>query len=115
MNQTKTAQQVAAYIRAVVKREVGRIETVGRKISEDYHWYTKDGKRTNAWRYKYYMLHSSKENMDRAYEAYKIITDMAPRIAHMFGYKVNCHITGGRGAYAFDAASSLIYNVTPIK
>ena len=111
MNQTKTAQQVAAYIRAVVKREVGRIETNGRKISEDYHWYTiKDG-RKNAWRYKYYIIHPSKENMDRAYEAYKIITDMAPRIAHMFGYKVNCHITGGRGVYA----SSLIYNVTPIK
>ena len=110
MNQTKTAQQVAAYIRAVVKKEIGTIRT-GRKISEDYHWYTIKEGRKNAWRYKYYMLHSSKENMDRAYEAYKIITDMAPRIAHMFGYKVNCHITGGRGVYA----SSLIYNVTPIK
>ena len=82
-----------------------------RSFGESWNVKLKDGTRTNAWRYKYYMLHSSKENMDRAYEAYKIITDMAPRIAHMFGYKVNCHITGGRGVYA----SSLIYNVTPIK
>lgn len=104
MNQTKTAQQVAAYIRAVVKREVGRIETYGRKYSESYNNY-------KSWRYKYYGLCSNKENMDRAYEAYKIITDMAPRIATMFGYKVNCHITGGRGF----GLSSLMYNVTPIK
>jgi hypothetical protein len=115
MNQTKTAQQVAAYIRAVVKREVGQIETVGRKISEDYHWYTKDGGRTNAWRYKYYVLYPGKENMDRAYEAYRIITDMAPRIANLFGYKLNCHFTNYHSGNPNSNHTSLIYNVTPIK
>ena len=115
MNQTKTAQQVAAYIRAVVQREVGRIETNGRKISEDYHWYTKDGARTNAWRYKYYIIHPSKENMDRAYEAYKIITDMAARVEHIFGYKVNCRFTNYCFGNPNSNQTSLIYNVTPCK
>ena len=65
MNQTKTAQAVAALIRAQVKMDIGKIETVGRKYSEDYHWYTKAG-RKNAWRYKYYVLADDKANMDRA-------------------------------------------------
>jgi hypothetical protein len=108
MNQTKTAQQVAAYIRAIVKRDIGRIETYGRKISEDYHWYTKDGKRTNAWRYKYYGICSDQENLDRVYEAYKLINDMAPKLKEMFGYKVKCH-------YGDSHVPSLIYNVTPCK
>ena len=33
----KTTQEVAAYIRAIVKNEIGSIRTE-RKISEEYHW-----------------------------------------------------------------------------
>ena len=106
MNQTKTAQQVAAYIRAVVKKEIGTIRT-GRKISEDYHWYTiKEGRR-NAWRYKYYRIDPEPTNRIRAYEAYKLINDMAGKLKEMFGYTVNCQ-------YAKDGFS-LMYNVTPVQ
>jgi hypothetical protein len=106
MNQTKTAQQVAAYIRAVVKKEIGIIRTY-RKISEDYHWYTiKEGRR-NAWRYKYYQIGPEPTNRMRAYEAYKLINDMSGKLKEMFGYTVNCQ-------WSKDGFS-LIYNVTPIK
>lgn len=100
MNQTKTPQQVAAYIRAVVQREVGKIETNGRKYSESYNKY-------KAWRYKYYRIDPEPTNRIRAYEAYKLINDMAGKLKEMFGYTVNCQ-------YAKDGFS-LIYNVTPCK
>jgi len=114
MNQTKTAQQVAAYIRAHVKMDIGKIETVGRKISEDYHWTTKAGWR-HAWRYKYYVLADDKANMDRAYEAYKLINSMSNRIQLMFGYKVKCRFTNYYAGNPNSTATSLIYNVTPCK
>ena len=73
----RTPQQIAAYIRAVVKRDIGKIDTDGRKYSEEYNWYTKDGMLKKAWRYKYYGIISSKANMERAYEAYKLINSMS--------------------------------------
>jgi len=103
----RTPYQVAAYIRAVVKREVGKIETDSRKYSEEYSWYTNDGKLKKAWRYKYYIINPSKANMERAYEAYKLINSMAARVEHLFGYEVNCHFLNG--------STSLVFNVTPIK
>ena len=103
----RTPQQIAAYIRAVVKRDIGKIDTDGRKISEDYHWYTKDGMLKKAWRYKYYGIISSKANMERAYEAYKLINSMSARLEYLFGYEVNCHFLNG--------STSLVFNVTPIK
>ena len=112
----KTAQEVAAYIRAIVKNEVGAIRSV-RKISEGYHWYTgKAGsmKRQNAWRYKYYIPDwnytvydpvTDTENKHRLMDAYKLINGMAPKLKAMFGYTVVAEFS----QYDF----SLIYRVTP--
>jgi hypothetical protein len=114
----KTAQEVAAYIRAIVKNEVGAIKSV-RKISESYHWYTgKAGslKRQNAWRYKYYIPEliwndtvydpiDDTENKHRLMDAYKLINGMAPKLKAMFGYTVVAEFS----RYDF----SLIYRVTP--
>ena len=108
----KTAQEVAAYIRAIVKNEVGAIKSV-RKISESYHWYTKNG-RKNAWRYKYYMPDwkytvydpvTDTENKHRLLDAYKLINGMAPKLKAMFGYTVVAEFS------RYDY--SLIYRVTP--
>jgi hypothetical protein len=104
----KTPQEVAAYIRAVVKKEIGSIPTK-RKISEDYHWYVGmrgSMARRNAWRYKYY-------NIDprfggRAYEAYKLINGMAPKLKELFGYTVVAQFSRTMSKYP-----SLIYRVTP--
>ena len=100
----KTAQEVAAYIRAIVKREVGAIRSF-RKLSEDYHWYTSAG-RKNAWRYKYYLPDMDAENMDRLMDAYKLINGMAPKLKEMFGYTVVANFS--------RKGHSLIYRVTPI-
>ena len=104
----KTTQEVAAYIRAVVKKEIGSIPTK-RKISEDYHWYVGmrgSMTRRNAWRYKYY-------NIDprfggRAYEAYKLINGMAPKLKELFGYTVVAHFSRKKGL-----KPSFMYRVTP--
>jgi hypothetical protein len=108
----KTAQEVAAYIREIVKNEVGAIKSV-RKISEGYHWYTK-GLRKNAWRYKYYIPDwnytvydpvNDAENKHQLMDAYKLINGMAPKLKAMFGYTVVAEFS----RYDF----SLIYRVTP--
>jgi hypothetical protein len=108
----KTAQEVAAYIREIVKNEVGDIKSV-RKISEGYQWYTK-GLRKNAWRYKYYIPDwnytvydpvNDPTNQDRLYDAYKLINDMAPKLKAMFGYTVVARFS--------PTDYSLIYRVTP--
>ena len=108
----KTAQEVAAYIRAIVKNEVGTIRSV-RKISEGYHWYTENG-RKNAWRYKYYIPDwkytkydpvNDTENKHRLMDAYKLINGMAPKLKAMFGYTVVAEFS--------RTDHSLIYRVTP--
>lgn len=105
----KTTQEVAAYIRAVVKKEIGSIRTK-RKISEDYHWYV-GGSRThltrrNAWRYKYYELNLM--DYGKAYEAYKLINGMAPKLKAMFGYTVVAQFSRRK-----SLKPSFMYRVTP--
>jgi len=107
----KTPQEVAAYIRAVVKKEVGSIRTK-RKISEEYHWYVGLGKtrahihRRNAWRYKYYELNLN--DYGKAYDAYKLINGMAPKLKELFGYTVVAHFSRRMGL-----KPSFMYRVTP--
>lgn len=104
----KTTQEVAAYIRAIVKNEVGTIRTK-RKISEEYHWYVGQhgyGTRRNAWRYKYYELNLN--DYGKAYEAYKLINGMAPKLKAMFGYTVVAQFSRRKGL-----KPSFMYRVTP--
>lgn len=108
MNQTKTPQQIAAYIRAIIKREVGPIETTERNYSESYN-------KHKAWRYKYYSIYTSKENMGRAYEAYKLVNGMAPKLKEMFGYGVTAKFSNWLNGDPDSGVSSLIINVTPSK
>ena len=104
-----TPQEVAAYIRAVVKKEVGTIRTK-RKISEDYHWYVGAAgthlTRRNAWRYKYYELNLN--DYGKAYEAYKLINGMAPMLKELFGYTVVAQFSRRKGL-----KPSFMYRVTP--
>ena len=112
----KTTQEVAAYIRNIVKKEIGSIHSI-RKISEGYHWYVgKAGSvsRRNAWRYKYYIPNLkyksnapviSFENWSRMQDAYKLINGMAPKLKAMFGYTVVAEFS--------KIDNSLIYRVTP--
>jgi hypothetical protein len=104
----KTTQEVAAYIRNIVKKEIGSIRTK-RKISEEYHWYV--GKlgsvgRRNAWRYKYYELNLN--DYGKAYDAYKLINGMAPKLKELFGYTVVAHFSNRKGL-----KPSFMYRVTP--
>lgn len=104
----KTPQEVAAYIRAVVKKEVGTIRTK-RKISEEYHWYVGhqwSGTRRNAWRYKYYELNLN--DYGKAYEAYKLINGMAPMLKELFGYTVVAQFSRRK-----NLKPSFMYRVTP--
>ena len=112
----KTTQEVAAYIRNIVKKEIGSIHSV-RKISEGYHWYVGTlgsvGRR-NAWRYKYYIPNwkyksnapvMDPENQTRLMDAYKLINGMAPKLKELFGYTVVAEFS--------KRDHSLIYRVTP--
>lgn len=104
----KTTQEVAAYIRAVVKKEIGTIRTK-RKISEEYHWYVGQqgyGTRRNAWRYKYYELNLM--DYGKAYEAYKLINGMAPKLKELFGYTVVAQFSRRK-----NLKPSFMYRVTP--
>lgn len=104
----KTTQEVAAYIRAVVKKEIGSIRTK-RKISEEYHWYVGQqgyGTRRNAWRYKYYELNLM--DYGKAFEAYKLINGMAPTLKELFGYTVVAQFSRRKGL-----KPSFMYRVTP--
>lgn len=105
----KTPQEVAAYIRAIVKNEIGTIRTK-RKISEEYHWYV-NGSRThltrrNAWRYKYYELNLN--DYGKAYDAYKLINGMAPKLKEMFGYTVVAQFSRRK-----TLKPSFMFRVTP--
>jgi hypothetical protein len=105
----KTPQEVAAYIRAIVKNEVGTIRTK-RKISEEYHWYVGNSRthltRRNAWRYKYYKLNLN--DYGKAYEAYKLINGMAPKLKEMFGYTVVAQFSRRK-----TLKPSFMFRVTP--
>jgi hypothetical protein len=104
----KTTQEVAAYIRNIVKKEVGSIRTK-RKISEEYHWYVGNlgsASRRNAWRYKYYELNLN--DYGKAYDAYKLINGMAPKLKELFGYTVVAHFSNRKGL-----KPSFMYRVTP--
>lgn len=105
----KTTQEVAAYIRAIVKNEVGTIRTK-RKISEEYHWYVGNSRthltRRNAWRYKYYKLNLN--DYGKAYEAYKLINGMAPKLKEMFGYTVVAQFSRRK-----SLKPSFMFRVTP--
>ena len=104
----KTTQEVAAYIRNIVKKEIGSIRTK-RKISEEYHWYVGmrgSASRRNAWRYKYYELNLN--DYGKAYEAYKLINGMAPKLKELFGYTVAAHFSTRKGL-----KPTFMYRVTP--